>query len=147
MDPQVLCSKKGGTVTGGLGPFGLLAFASKDLKEYTSVFFRIFKHQNKPLVLFCSDQSRSSLNKNNDLTTYGTFLDVDPSHENLSLRSLIDHSVVESFGGEGRAVITARVYPTLAINNEAQLYVFNYAEADVKITRLNAWSMKKAQIN
>ncbi|KAI9109565.1 hypothetical protein K1719_019619 [Acacia pycnantha] len=147
MDPQVLCSKKGATVTGGLGPFGLLAFASKDLKEYTSVFFRIFKHQNKPLVLFCSDQSRSSLNKNNDLTTYGTFLDVDPSHENLSLRSLIDHSVVESFGGEGRAVITARVYPTLAINDEAQLYVFNYADADVKITRLNAWSMKKAEMS
>ncbi|KAK4267294.1 hypothetical protein QN277_024092 [Acacia crassicarpa] len=147
MDPQVLCSKKGATVTGGLGPFGLLAFASKDLKEYTSVFFRIFKHQNKPLVLFCSDQSRSSLNKNNDLTTYGTFLDVDPSHENLSLRSLIDHSVVESFEGEGRAVITARVYPTLAISDEAQLYVFNYADADVKITRLNAWSMKKARIN
>ncbi|XP_028756293.1 beta-fructofuranosidase, cell wall isozyme-like [Neltuma alba] len=147
MDPQVLCSRKGAAIKGGLGPFGLLAFASKGLKEYTAVFFRIFKYQNKPLVLFCSDQSRSSLNKNNDLTTYGTFLDVDPYTENLSLRSLIDHSVVESFGGEGKAVITARVYPTLAINDEAQIYAFNYGAADVKITRLNAWSMKKAQIN
>ncbi|XP_028798425.1 beta-fructofuranosidase, cell wall isozyme-like isoform X1 [Neltuma alba] len=146
MDPQVLCSKKGASVKGGLGPFGLLAFASKDLKEYTAVFFRIFKHQHKPLVLFCSDQSRSSLNNINDLTTYGTFLDADPYQKNLSLRSLIDHSVVESFG-EGKAVITSRVYRTLAINDEAHLYAFNYGAADVKITRLNAWSMKKAQIN
>ncbi|XP_054783990.1 fructan 6-exohydrolase-like [Prosopis cineraria] len=120
-------------VEGGVGPFGLLI---------------IFTYQRKPLVLFCSDQSRSSLNqKDYDLTTYGTFLDVGPSYENLSLRSLIDHSVVESFGGEGRAVIAARVYPTLAINDEAQLYVFNYGAADVKITRLSAWSMKKAHIN
>lgn len=58
-----------------------------------------------------------------------------------------DHSVVESFGGEGRACITARVYPTLAINDKAQLYAFNNGTADVNITRLNAWSMKKAQIN
>lgn len=58
-----------------------------------------------------------------------------------------DHSVLESFGGEGRACITARVYPTLAINDKAQLYAFNNGTADVNITRLNVWSMKKAQIN
>ncbi|KAG2379938.1 Beta-fructofuranosidase protein [Vigna angularis] len=89
----------------------------------------------------------SSLNKDNDLTTYGAFVDVEPLHEQLSLRTLTDHSVVESFGGEGRACITARVYPTLAINDKAQLYAFNNGTADVNITRLNAWSMKKAQIN
>ncbi|MED6217001.1 Beta-fructofuranosidase, cell wall isozyme [Stylosanthes scabra] len=147
VDPQILCSQKDSAVRSGLGPFGLLALASKGLQEYTSVFFRIFKYQNKNLVLFCSDQSRSSLNKDNDLTTYGTFVDVDPLHEKLSLRSLIDHSVVESFGGEGKACITARVYPTLAINDEAQLYAFNNGTSGVKITSLSAWSMKKAQIN
>ncbi|KAG5036409.1 hypothetical protein JHK86_017249 [Glycine max] len=146
-DPQILCSKKGSSIKSGLGPFGLLVFASEGLQEYTSVFFRIFRHQHKYLVLLCSDQSRSSLNKDNDLTSYGTFVDVDPLHEKLSLRTLIDHSVVESFGGEGRACITARVYPTLAINDEAQLYAFNNGTADVNITKLNAWSMKKAQIN
>ncbi|KAJ0076067.1 hypothetical protein Patl1_33498 [Pistacia atlantica] len=71
------------------------------------------------LVLMCSDQNRSSLNNDNDKTTYGAFLDVDPVHEKLSLRSLIDHSIVESFGGGGKACITARVYPTLAIDDEA----------------------------
>ncbi|TKY48269.1 Beta-fructofuranosidase, cell wall isozyme [Spatholobus suberectus] len=147
VDPQILCGRKGAAVKGGLGPFGLLVFASRGLQEYTAVFFRVFRYQNKKLVLMCSDQSRSSLNKDNDMTTYGTFVDMDPLHEKLSLRTLIDHSVVESFGGEGRACITARVYPTLAINDKAQLYAFNNGTASVKIARLSAWSMKKAKIN
>ncbi|KAI4355450.1 hypothetical protein L6164_004225 [Bauhinia variegata] len=147
VDPQDLCSRKGAAAKGGMGPFGLLIFASKGLQEYTAVFFRIFRLQSKHLVLLCSDQSRSSLKKDNDLTSYGAFVDVDPLNEKLSLRTLIDHSVVESFGGEGKAVITSRVYPTLAINDKAQLYAFNNGTADVKITRLSAWSMKKAQIN
>ncbi|OIW03776.1 hypothetical protein TanjilG_30052 [Lupinus angustifolius] len=146
-NPEILCDKKGAAVKGGLGPFGLLVFASKGLEEYTAVFFRIFRYQHKNLVLMCSDQSRSSLYKDNDMTTYGTFVDVDPLHEKLSLRSLIDHSVVESFGAEGRACITSRVYPTLAINDKAQLYAFNNGTSNVKITRLTAWSMKKAKIN
>ncbi|KAK7261701.1 hypothetical protein RIF29_28018 [Crotalaria pallida] len=146
-DPQILCGQKGAAVKGGLGPFGLLVFASKGLQEYTAVFFRIFRYQHKNLVLMCSDQSRSSLNKDNDMTPYGTFVNVDPLHEKLSLRTLIDHSVVESFGAEGRACITSRVYPTLAINDKAKLYAFNNGTSNVKITRLSAWSMKKANIN
>ncbi|XP_021812647.1 beta-fructofuranosidase, insoluble isoenzyme CWINV1-like isoform X1 [Prunus avium] len=145
-NPQLLCSQKGASVKGGLGPFGLLVLASKGLKEYTSVFYRIFKDHNKHVVLLCSDQSRSSLNKDNDKTTYGAFVNVDPLHEKLSLRSLIDHSIVESFGGEGKACITARVYPTLAINGDAHLYAFNYGTEDVKITG-SACSLKTAKIN
>ncbi|XVF26956.1 hypothetical protein REPUB_Repub14bG0065000 [Reevesia pubescens] len=147
-NPQLLCSQKGASVKGSLGPFGLLVLASKGLKENTAVFFRIFKdHKNKYVVLMCSDQSRSSLNQDNDKTTYGAFLDVDPLHKKLSLRSLIDHSIVESFGGGGKACITARVYPTLAINNAAHLYVFNNGSEAVKIAKLNAWSMKTAKLN
>ncbi|KAK1575666.1 hypothetical protein Q3G72_007384 [Acer saccharum] len=147
-DPQLLCSQKGASVKSAFGPFGLLVLASKDLQEYTAVFFRIFKGQeHKYVVLMCSDQSRSSLNDKNDKTSYGAFLNVDPVHEKLSLRSLIDHSIVESFGGGGKACITARVYPTLAIENDAHLYAFNYGTEKVKITSLSAWSMKKAQIN
>ncbi|KAJ7963196.1 Beta-fructofuranosidase, insoluble isoenzyme like [Quillaja saponaria] len=47
----------------------------------------------------CRDQSRSSLNKNNDRTTYGAFLVV---------IEMIDHSIVESFEGEGKACFSAR---------------------------------------
>ncbi|KAJ8755810.1 hypothetical protein K2173_024355 [Erythroxylum novogranatense] len=146
-NPQLLCSQKGAIVKGSLGPFGLLILASKDMQEYTSVFFRIFKGKNSSVVLMCSDQSRSSLNHNNDMTTYGTFLDLDPVHENLSLRTLIDHSIVESFGGEGKVCITSRVYPTLAINQDAHMFAFNNGTENVMITSLSAWSMKKALIN
>ncbi|KAL4039392.1 hypothetical protein IC575_003044 [Cucumis melo] len=148
-DPQLLCSQKGTSTTksGSVGPFGLLVLASNDLKEYTSVSFRVFKGQHKYVVLMCSDQSRSSLNSNNDKTTYGAFLDVDPTRENLSLRSLIDHSIVESFGIKGKGCITARVYPTLAIGDSVGLYAFNNGTDSVTITKLTAWSMKKALIN
>ncbi|XP_057459159.1 beta-fructofuranosidase, cell wall isozyme-like [Lotus japonicus] len=144
--PQHLCSGKGPKeVKGGLGPFGLLVLASKGMQEYTSVFFKVYRVNKSYVVLMCSDQSRSSLDHKNDLTTYGAFVDVDPVHEELSIRTLIDHSVVESFGGHGKACITARVYPTLAIDGKAHLHAFNNGTVDVKITRLSAWSMKKAK--
>jgi beta-fructofuranosidase len=57
-DPQMLCSQKDASTYGGLGPFGLKVLASRDMQEYTAVFFRIFKVQNKHMVLMCSDQSR-----------------------------------------------------------------------------------------
>lgn len=58
-NPQLLCSKKGASVKGSLGPFGLRVLASKGLEEYTAVFYRIFKAKDKYVVLMCSDQSRS----------------------------------------------------------------------------------------
>ncbi|XP_042479921.1 beta-fructofuranosidase, insoluble isoenzyme CWINV1-like [Macadamia integrifolia] len=144
--PQLLCSQKGASVEGSFGPFGLLVLASKGLKEQTAIFFRVFKDQKKYVVLMCSDQSRSSLGKQLDETTYGAFLDLDPLQEQLSLRSLIDHSIVESFGGDGRVCITSRVYPKKAIYEKAHLYVFNNGTEDIKISKLSAWSMKKAEI-
>ncbi|MCL7046469.1 hypothetical protein MKW94_011816 [Papaver nudicaule] len=148
VNPQQLCSSMQASVQGKSGPFGLLALASKNFEEQTAIFFRVFNRQNNYVVLMCSDQSRSSLEASNDKTTYGAFVDVDPRHDHkLSLRSLIDHSVVESFGVNGKAVILARVYPTLAIDTEAGLYVFNNGTGNVKMSSLKAWSMKKAEIN
>uniref|UniRef100_A0A7N0TW43 Beta-fructofuranosidase n=1 Tax=Kalanchoe fedtschenkoi TaxID=63787 RepID=A0A7N0TW43_KALFE len=145
---QLICSQKGANVAGQVGPFGLKVLADQKLEEYTAVFFRIFKTQaNNYVVLLCSDQSRSSLDDDNDKTTYGAFVDVDPRREELSLRTLIDHSIVESFGGKGKSVITARVYPRVAVGEAANLYVFNNGVQTVTIPTLNAWSMDKAQIN
>ncbi|TYJ29844.1 hypothetical protein E1A91_A06G094100v1 [Gossypium mustelinum] len=146
VDPQLLCSQKTASVGGNIGPFGILVLASKDLTEQTSIFFRVFRSNEKYVVLMCSDQSRSSLEEGPKKTIYGAFIDIDPLNEMISLRSLIDHSIVESFGGEGRACITSRVYPKLAIDNQAYLYAFNNSTFDVNISTLNAWSMKKAQI-
>ncbi|KAI3728114.1 hypothetical protein L6452_16744 [Arctium lappa] len=61
--------------------------------------------------------------------------------------SQIDHSVIESFGGEGRTCITARVYPTLAIRKEARLFAFNNGTESVVFSDLSAWSGKKSLIN
>ncbi|XP_062098391.1 beta-fructofuranosidase, insoluble isoenzyme CWINV3-like isoform X1 [Humulus lupulus] len=151
VDPQMLCGETNANVRGKVGAFGLKVLASDDLTEQTSIFFRIFKTNNseekkKYVVLMCSDQSRSSLRDGLDKTTYGTFLDLDPLQEKITLRTLIDHSIVESFGGEGRSCITARVYPVLAINEGAHLYAFNNGTTSVKISNLNAWSMKNARI-
>ncbi|PSS01253.1 Beta-fructofuranosidase, insoluble isoenzyme like [Actinidia chinensis var. chinensis] len=146
VDPQLLCSQKQAYVKGIVGPFGLLVLGSKDLTEQTAIFFRILKTHGKYVVLMCSDQSRSSLREEVDKTTYGAFVDVDPQSETISLRSLIDHSIVESFGGEGVTCITARVYPKLAVDKGTHLYAFNNGTQSVKISRLSAWSMKQAQI-
>ncbi|KAJ0664410.1 putative fructan beta-(2,1)-fructosidase [Helianthus annuus] len=118
-DPQHLCDQKNVSTSGSYGPFGVLVFASQNLTEQTAVFFRVFKGPNKFQVLMCSDQSRSSIAQGVDKSTYGAFLDLDPLHDKISLRSLVDHSIVESFGGEGLACITARVYPKLAIHEHA----------------------------
>ncbi|KAI3938601.1 hypothetical protein MKW98_016106 [Papaver atlanticum] len=147
VNPQLLCSSKPASVQGKSGPFGLLAWACKNFEERTAIFLRVFNHQNKYVVLMCSDQSMSSLEESNDKTTYGAFIDVDPHDDHmLSLRSLIDRSIVESYGVDGKAVITARVYPKLAIGNEARLYVFNNGTENVKMSSMKAWSMKKAEI-
>ncbi|XP_058087786.1 beta-fructofuranosidase, insoluble isoenzyme 1-like [Magnolia sinica] len=147
VNPQILCNQKGANVNGSIGPFGLMVLASDGLDEYTAVFFRIFKGQDKPVVLMCSDQSRSTLREEVDKTTYGGFVEVDLRYGKLSLRNLIDRSVVESFGGGGRTCITARVYPTLAAGGKAHLYAFNRGTEAVRISKLNAWSMRTPRMN
>ncbi|CAH2049702.1 unnamed protein product [Thlaspi arvense] len=87
MDAQQLCGLKGSTVQGGVGPFGLLTLASEHLEEYTPVFFRIFKAEEKHVVLMCSDASSSSL-KQNYKPSFAGFVDVDLTDKKLSLRSL-----------------------------------------------------------
>nr|XP_043619289.1 beta-fructofuranosidase, insoluble isoenzyme 1-like [Erigeron canadensis] len=138
-----ICAIKG-TRRGGLGPFGILTLASMKLEEFTPVFFRVFKTlDNKHKVLMCSDASTSSLNQNEYKPSFAGFVDVDLAEKKLSLRSLIDHSVVESFGEGGKTVITSRVYPTLAVGEGARLFLFNNGTEAVTVERLNAWSMKK----
>ncbi|CAN8288024.1 unnamed protein product [Cochlearia groenlandica] len=152
-DPQKICSQKDSSVKSGLGPFGLMVLASNDFEEYTSVYFRIFKSNNstskntKHVVLLCSNQSRSSLNEENDKITFGAFVEIDLSNQTFSLRTLIDHSIVESFGGGGKVCITSRVYPKLAIGENANLFVFNKGKQSVNVLSLSAWSLKSAQIN
>ncbi|XP_004498878.1 beta-fructofuranosidase, insoluble isoenzyme CWINV3-like [Cicer arietinum] len=145
VDPQILCSEQYASRNGIIGPFGLLALASKDQTEKTAIFFRIYRTLDKYVCLMCSDQSRSSLRQETEKTTYATIFDIDPNLKTISLRTLIDRSIIESFGDGGKVCITSRVYPSLAIEKDAHLYVFNNGSQSVVISKLNAWSMKQAE--
>ncbi|EFH57688.1 ATCWINV4 [Arabidopsis lyrata subsp. lyrata] len=151
--PLDLCKIKGSNVRGGVGPFGLITLATPDLEEYTPVFFRVFKDTktHKPKVLMCSDARPSSLKQDKGplakdrmyKPSFAGFVDVDMADGRISLRSLIDHSVVESFGALGKTVITSRVYPVKAVKENAHLYVFNNGTQTVTIESLNAWNMER----
>lgn len=147
LDALNVCDLRGSTVKGGLGPFGLVTLASKNLEEHTPVFFRVFKAEDKYKVLFCSDAKSSSLNKGLYKPPFAGYVDVDLADKKISLRSLIDHSVVESFAAGGKTCISSRVYPTLAVLDNAHLHVFNNGAETVTVERLEAWSMKKPEMN
>ncbi|OAY68097.1 Beta-fructofuranosidase, insoluble isoenzyme 4 [Ananas comosus] len=149
LDPQKFCEEQSASAPGGVGPFGLLLLASHDLVEHTAVYFKVYRSQNNYMVLMCSDQRRSSLRPGLYKPTYGGFLDVvDLQKERrISLRTLIDHSVIESFGGGGRGCITARVYPEALCTGSTHLHAFNNGSTTVKILTLKVWNMRKAKIN
>ncbi|KAJ4949973.1 hypothetical protein NE237_026805 [Protea cynaroides] len=142
VNPQILCSQKGVSVKGNVGPFGLLALASKGLEEQTAIFFRVFKDKERLVVLMCSDQSRSSDGSDQWIKQLMELFW-------MWIRSafLIDHSIVESFSGKGKVCITSRVYPEQTIFNKAYLYVFNNGTENISISKLSAWSMEKAKID
>ncbi|XP_033508083.1 beta-fructofuranosidase, insoluble isoenzyme 1-like isoform X1 [Nicotiana tomentosiformis] len=146
---QDVCAIKGSTVPGGLGPFGLATLASQNLEEYTPVFFRVFKAQENFKVLMCSDATRSTTQHYNAMCkpSFAGYVDVDLVDKKLSLRSLIDNSVVESFGAGGKLCITSRAYPTLAIHDKAHLFAFNNGTEMITIETLDAWSMDTPKIN
>nr|CAD1824726.1 unnamed protein product [Ananas comosus var. bracteatus] len=148
LDPQKLCEEQSASAPGGVGPFGLLLLASDDLVEHTAVYFKVYRSQNSYMVLMCSDQRRSSSRPGLYKPAYGGFLDVDLRKERkISLRTLIDHSVIESFGGGGRGCITARVYPEALCTGSTYLHAFNNGSTTVKISTLKAWKMRRAKIN
>ncbi|KAG8476600.1 hypothetical protein CXB51_033434 [Gossypium anomalum] len=141
------CSSSGGTVErGALGPFGLLVLTDDSLSEQTPVYFYIAKGSDGKLkTFFCNDQSRSSVASDVNKQIYGNLVPV-LEGEKLSLRVLVDHSIVESFAQGGRTVITSRVYPTKAIYGAAKLFLFNNAtEASVSAS-LRIWQMNSAFI-
>ncbi|KAE9619587.1 putative beta-fructofuranosidase [Lupinus albus] len=146
VNAEDLCVQKGLKLEGGVGPFGFLTLASEKLEEFTPVFFTIFKasNNNKHVVLMCSDARSSSLNSELYKPSFGGFVDVNLVNKKISLRSLIDHSVVESFGAGGKTNILSRVYPTLAVNNHAHFFVFNNGIEHITVKNLKAWNMKSA---
>lgn len=57
-NPEEMANQSGSSAKTGVGPFGLLVLASKNIEEYTAIFFRIFKKNDKFVVLMGCDQKR-----------------------------------------------------------------------------------------
>lgn len=139
------CSNGGSAQQGIFGPFGLLVMADEALLEQTAVFFYISQSKGgRWATHFCSDQSRSSLLDGVDSSTYWGTVRVFPSEDFLSLRVLVDHSIVESFVQEGRMAVTSRVYPTKAIHEQAHVFLFNNGTSSITVRRIDIWKMRDA---
>ncbi|GKC51190.1 fructan 6-exohydrolase-like protein, partial [Tanacetum coccineum] len=72
-----------------------------------------------------------------DKTTYGGFVDIDPQQDEISLRTWINHSIIESYGGGGNTCITSKVYWALAIGEDAWLFVFNNGKTSIVISEFS----------
>ncbi|KAL3619393.1 hypothetical protein CASFOL_036963 [Castilleja foliolosa] len=144
-DKNYNCTTSGGAAQrGALGPFGLLVHTSNDLTEQTPIYFYISKCKHGKLkTFFCADHSRSSKAPEVDKAIYGSRVSV-MKGEKLSMRIIVDHSIVESFAQGGRTCITSRIYPTKAAQLNTQIFVFNNAtDADITAS-LQIWQMSFA---
>ncbi|XP_057457011.1 beta-fructofuranosidase, soluble isoenzyme I-like isoform X2 [Lotus japonicus] len=129
-----------------LGPFGILAIADDQLSELTPIYFRLSSTAiGTSTTFFCVDETRSSKAPDVSKLVHGSKVPV-LSDERLSMRILVDHSIIESFGQGGRTVISSRVYPTEAIYGAARLFLFNNATGiNIKVS-LTVWQLNSAFI-
>lgn len=143
-DVMYNCStSEGAAGRGALGPFGLLVLADKNRREQTAAYFYITKASDGQVkTFFCHDEIRSSLASDLILRNHGSYVPVLLDEKTISVRALVDHSIVESFAQGGRTCITSRVYPTVAIDGSAKLFLFNNATTSVTVKSLNVWQMQ-----
>ncbi|CAM0870595.1 unnamed protein product [Alopecurus aequalis] len=142
------CSTSDGAADwGALGPFGLLVHADATGKEQTAVYFYVSRGLDGALRTdFCHDESRSSLARDVVKRVVGSVVPV-LHGEALSVRVLVDHSIVESFAMGGRLTATSRVYPTEAIDRAAGVYVFNNATSSaVTVEKLVVHEMASSSV-
>ncbi|KAL3498677.1 hypothetical protein ACH5RR_041409 [Cinchona calisaya] len=134
-DVVYVCSASGGAV-----------LTDKDQSEQTPVYFYIAKGTDGNFkTFFCADQSRSSEATDVNKAIYGSIVPVFEG-EKLFMRILVDHSIVESFAGGGRTCITSRVYPTKAVYQDAQLFLFNNATNAKVNASLKVWQTRSVNI-
>lgn len=145
-DEEYSCSTSNGAAGRGLlGPFGFLVLADKSLTEQTAVYFYISRNSDGSLKThFCQDEKRSSKATDIIKRIVGNIVPV-LSGETLTVRILVDHSIVEGFAQGGRTCITSRVYPTKAIDDAAGIYLFNNATAGpITAKSVTIWEMSSS---
>uniref|UniRef100_M4F6E2 Beta-fructofuranosidase n=1 Tax=Brassica campestris TaxID=3711 RepID=M4F6E2_BRACM len=141
------CETSGGsTVSGALGPFGFSVLTDESLSEQTTVYFYVTKGKDSKLkTFFCTDTLRSTMANDVVKSVYGSFVPV-LKEEKLTMRILVDHSIIEGFGQGGRTCITSRVYPTEANYGAAKLFLFNNAFNATITASFEVWQMNSAFI-
>ncbi|XP_042513950.1 beta-fructofuranosidase, soluble isoenzyme I-like [Macadamia integrifolia] len=144
-DVEFSCStSEGASTRGAVGPFGLLVLAHESLSEHTPVYFYLAKDAFGNIkTFFCADHSRSSKASDVGKMVYGSTVPV-LAGEKLSMRVMVDHSIVESFAQAGRTCITSRVYPTEAIYEKTRVFLFNNATQASVTASITTWQMKSA---
>ncbi|MCO5589007.1 hypothetical protein L7F22_042971 [Adiantum nelumboides] len=131
------------------GPFGVYVLSSIDLQEYTRVYFYLIPksiyNESTSYVswktFIFNDLARSSLASHVDNGTHGGLVTIKEEEEQLDLRILVDHSIIETFAQGGRTVITSRVYPTIALNASAHVHLFNDAQQEVVVKQFVAYEI------
>lgn len=149
-EAEQMCAARGADVQGGVGPLGVWVLAGGELRERTAVLMKVFKAEgSKHVVLVCNDMSSSSYSDEVDKRSNAGFLQLDLAKAGgtISLRVLVDHSMVETFGGQGKISIVSRAYPTQAVGNKAHAYIFNHGNSTIKVTRLDAYDMRSVKIS
>lgn len=68
-----------------------------------------------------------------------------PTDEDLNVHAFADKSIIEVFGQRGRAVVTARVYPTLP--NSTKIGVYNGGTHGSVAATVAAWALGSASIS
>ncbi|KAL9249363.1 Acid beta-fructofuranosidase-like protein [Drosera capensis] len=142
---QYSCNRNhGASQRGALGPFGLLVLTAEDFSEKTPIYFYVTKGSSGNLkTFFCTDLSMSSTSEDVRKEIRGSTVPV-LEGEKLSVRVLVDHSIIEAFAQGGRTCITSRVYPRKAINGDAKLFIFNNATNATITASINTWQMSPA---
>uniref|UniRef100_A0A453QAK3 Uncharacterized protein n=2 Tax=Aegilops tauschii TaxID=37682 RepID=A0A453QAK3_AEGTS len=146
-DVNYNCSTSGGASTMGvLGPFGLLIHATGNGgSEQLAVYFYVSRGRDGALrTHFCHDELLSSRANDVMKRVVGSTVPV-LDGEALSVRVLVDHSIVESFAMGGRLTATSRVYPMEAIHMAAGVYLFNNATgSSITVEKLVVHEMASA---
>ncbi|KAF7046737.1 hypothetical protein CFC21_055740 [Triticum aestivum] len=144
------CSTSGGASTmGPLGPFGFLIHAAGNGgSEQLAVYFYVSRGLDGALrTHFCHDELLSSRANDVMKRVVGSTVPV-LDGEALSVRVLVDHSIVESFAMGGRLTATSRVYPMEAIHTAAGVYLFNNATgSSITVEKLVVHEMASALYN
>ncbi|CAH2048056.1 unnamed protein product [Thlaspi arvense] len=140
-------TSRGSTVSGALGPFGFSVLSDESLSEQTPVYFYVSKGKDSKLnTFFCTDTLRSTMANDAVKSIYGSFVPV-LKGEKLTMKILVDHSIVEGFGQGGRTCSTSRVFPTKAIYGATKLYLFNNALNATVTASFKVWQINSANIH